>query len=266
MMNLPQLALVTGADGGIGSAFCHELASMGVNLVLAGIAADGLLALAESVTAKYGVECHCLVADLTTEAGCKALEIFTTPDGCQPDALINNAGIFSFMPVCSLKDAKCQAFIDLHITAVTRLSRNFGRRFAAQGRGWILNMSSMSCWMPVPGLAMYAATKAYIRVFTRSLAYELHDSGVKVMVACPGGIATNLFGLPDNLKRLALRLGAITTPQKFAHKAVSRLLKGKHQYINGLTNRLAIPAVGITPPSVRMMIKHKLLDRGITRP
>lgn len=117
----------------------------------------------------------------------------------------------------------------------------------------------------MPGLAMYAATKSYIRVFTRSLNYELRDKGVKVMVACPGGIATDLFGLPKNLQRLALRLGAITTPQKFAKKAVTKVLKGKKQYINGLMNRFGILTVGMLPDSIRMMIKSRMLDRGITR-
>ena len=126
-------------------------------------------------------------------------------------------------------------------------------------------MSSMSCWAPMPGLSLYAATKAYIRVFTRSLHYEMRDYGIKVMAACPGGIATDLFGLPDNLKRLAVSIGAIATPEKFTRKALSRLMKGKSQYINGLLNRLSIFMVGITPASGRMMVKHQLLDKGIKR-
>lgn len=112
---------------------------------------------------------------------------------------------------------------------------------------------------------MYAATKSYIRVFTRSLHYEMKDSGVRVMVACPGGIATDLFGLPDNLKRLALSIGALSTPEKFTSKAVTRLMKGKKQYINGWLNRLSIFFVGITPDNIRMLIKHKMLDKGIRR-
>lgn len=266
MNRIPSLAVVTGADGGIGSAFCRCLAERGVNLVLAGIQTESLQGMATEIRNNYGVQAWVVVADLTTEEGCGKLEGFRTPQGLEPDMLVNNAGIFSFQPVCDLEDSKCDAFVSLHVGAVTRLSRSFGRRFALRGYGWILNMSSMSCWMPVPGLAMYAATKAYIRVFTRSLAYELGDAGVKVMVACPGGIATNLFGLPPNLMNLALNLGAVTPPDKFARNAVKRLLKGKRQYINGFINRLTIPTVAMLPAGVRMLVKHKLLDRGITRP
>lgn len=118
----------------------------------------------------------------------------------------------------------------------------------------------------MPGIALYSATKAYIRVLTRAFHYELRDSGVKVMAACPGGIATSLFGLPPHLVKLALRLHAIETPEKFTEKAIKRLLKGKKQYINGWLNRLSIFVVSIMPTSVRMLIKHKMLDKNITRP
>lgn len=117
----------------------------------------------------------------------------------------------------------------------------------------------------MPGLAMYASTKAYIRVFSRALHYEMKDFGVGVTVACPGGIATDLFGLPQNLKELAVRIGVLDTPEKFARKAIDRMLRKKKQYINGWLNRLSIFFVGITPTPVRMMVKHRLLDKGIVR-
>ena len=124
----------------------------------------------------------------------------------------------------------------------------------------------MSCWMPMPGLAMYAATKSYIRVFTRSLHYEMRDAGVSVTAACPGGIATDLFGLPKNLQNLALRLKVLQTPEKFTQNAVRKMLKGKKQYINGWLNRISIVFVAAMPTCVRMAVKHRMLDKNITRP
>lgn len=118
----------------------------------------------------------------------------------------------------------------------------------------------------MPGLAMYSATKAYIRVLSRSLHYELRDSGVRVTVACPGGISTSLFGLPENLKRLAVRIGALDTPEKFVHKALKKMAKGKMQYINGMLNRLAIVGVGCAPTGARMLVKRLMLDKNICRP
>lgn len=117
----------------------------------------------------------------------------------------------------------------------------------------------------MPGLALYASTKSYIRVFTRSLHYEVKDYGVGVTVACPGGIATDLFGLPEKWKKFAVSIGVLDTPEKFASKAVKRMLKKKKQYINGFLNRFSIFFIGILPTRIRMMVKHRMLDKGITR-
>ncbi len=259
-------AIVTGAAGGIGFSFCRELASLGCNLVMIDLSQERLSQAAENLKEEFpDSRAALLQADLASPSIVETLDNFLKENSIDPDILINNAGIFAFAPVTEISEGKINCFVDLHVRAVTILSRWMAERCRRKGSGWILNMSSMSCWMPMPGLSMYAATKAYIRVFTRSLHYEMRDYGVKVMAACPGGIATDLFGLPDNLKRLAVNIGAIATPEKFTRKAVNRLLKGKSQYINGFVNRLSIFMVGITPAPVRMLVKHHLLDKGITR-
>lgn len=261
-----KLAVVTGADGGIGTEFCRALARRGADLVMVSIDREGVERRAEEIAAEYGVRTWPMHLDLTEPDAADTLMAFLEVRSLVPYILVNNAGIFSFNPVLDTPARKLDCFVDLHVRAIVQLCAVVGRRMAQAGSGYILNMSSMSCWAPMPGLAMYASTKAFIRVFSRSLHYELRESGVNVMVACPGGIATDLFGLPENLKKLALRLGAIARPDTFADKSLSRLLKGRAQYINGLTNRLAIFFVGITPRPLRMQVKHLMLDKGIRRP
>lgn len=156
--------------------------------------------------------------DLTaTDAEDKILA-FLRSNGIVPYLLVNNAGIFDFQAVEDLSPQRIDVYINLHIRAVTRLSRSIGTLMAGNGRGRILNMSSMSCWMPMPGIAMYSATKAYIRAFSRAYRIEMKDRGVSVTVACPGGIATNLFGLPSQLQRLGVRLGVLATPEAFVRQ------------------------------------------------
>lgn len=253
-------AVVTGASSGIGLCFCRELAHRGCNLIMVSNQVC-LTQCAGDIAADFGVTAYPFVCDLTADDSIGLLLDFIDSRRLSPDYLINNAGIFSFREVTATDPARVDCFIDLHVRAVTRLSREFALRFARRGSGRILNMSSMSCWMPMPGIALYSATKAYIRVFSRALCYELRDSDVSVTVACPGGIATDLFGLSDRLKRLAVSLGVLTRPETFARKAIDRMLKGRKQYINGLLNRLSIFFVAITPTPVRMMVKHRLLDR-----
>ncbi|MDE5869310.1 MAG: SDR family NAD(P)-dependent oxidoreductase [Muribaculaceae bacterium] len=259
-----RLALITGASSGIGYCFCRELASRGCDLVMISNQ-DTLDECASEIAKEFDIKAYPFFCDLTSFNSAEKIEGFLDRSGLEPDYIINNAGIFSFRLLCDTPERKIDCFIDLHVRAVTSLSRLFATRFAKRGHGRILNMSSMSCWMPMPGIAMYSATKAYIRVFSRSLHYEVKDSGVTVTVACPGGIATDLFGLPDNLKKLAVNIGALTTPERFVKKAVGKMLKGKKQYINGGLNRLSIFLVSILPTPVRMLVKRKMLDRNIVR-
>jgi len=256
-------ALVTGADGGIGLEICRALAYRGCSLVMASITVEPLRKAAMQISDEYGVRSLPLTVDLTDDQAVSIIAAFLVSRNISIEYLVNNAGVFSFRELANTPDSKIRQFIDLHVRATTMLSVHFARICKERGYGRMLNMSSMSCWMPMPGLAMYASTKAYIRVLSRSLYYELKDYGATVTVATPGGIATDLFGLPDNLKRLAVRLGVLETPSRFAEKAVKAMLKGKKQYINGLLNRISIFFVGVTPTCVRMMVKRKLLDKGI---
>ena len=274
-------ALVTGGAGGIGLEFAKVLYQRGASLILLDLSgerlAEALTTIKDSWTRSAGTDkgiesqeaaagkIFLLTLDLTREDFIEEIYKFCDKEGLNPEILVNNAGIFSFRPISDTSVGKIEAFIDLHVRAVTLLSRWFVAKRKPHRSGWMLNMSSMSCWMPMPGLAMYSSTKSYIRVFSRALHYEMKDYGVGVTVACPGGIATDLFGLPKNLQKFAVSIGVLQTPQSFARKAVKKMLKKRKQYINGFLNRFSIFFVGILPTRIRMMVKHHLLDKGISR-
>lgn len=177
------------------------------------------------------------------------------------EVLVNNAGIFAFSELREQSSSLIDGFIALHVSAVTRLCRNFADEMALRGHGYILNMASMACWLPMPGLALYAATKAYIRTFSRCLHLELCETGVSVTVCCPGGIATDLYGLSSRLQRLGVRIGVLWSPSRFARHAVDAMLRHRQQYIGAFINRVAILAVSILPARVRLVARHRLLHR-----
>ena len=259
-------ALVTGASSGIGLEFCHQLASMGINLLMVSNQMQELANARDTLAAKYPDQrfwAH--YKDLAHPDAADEIYAYCSQNGIVVDILINNAGIFSFKTITDTTTDSLNLFIDLHMRTVTQLCQRFAIDMKSRRSGYILNMSSMSCWMPMPGIGMYAATKAYIRVFSRSLALELRDYGVGVTVACPGGIATDLFGLPRNLQRLGVKLGVLATPQRFVSGALKRMFNHKKQYINGFINRLAIVAVALLPDSMRLIVKHKLLDKNGTK-
>ncbi len=257
------MALVTGASSGIGREFARQLAVKGYDVLLVSNQEKELReAAAELAATNPSGRFPSFFIDLASPGADTVLLDLCRSKGYEISVLINNAGIFSFRPVIDTAPERIDLFVDLHIKAVTHLSRTFAIYMKKRHiKGYILNMSSMSCWMPMPGIAMYSSTKAYIRVFSRALNIELADDGISVTVACPGGIATDLFGLPKRLQQLGVRLGVLSTPQKFVKGALRRLFNRRQQYINGPINRVAIVSVAMLPRCLRILVKHRLLDK-----
>jgi hypothetical protein len=256
-----RLAVVTGASSGIGLAFSRKIAESGGRLLMISNQANELEEAAATLRADYAVDVSTLCIDLADRQAPDAVVEAINRIGTTPLLLINDAGIFDFATSNSLSDRRIDLYIDLHMRTIVHLCRRISAMMANAGEGYILNMSSMSCWMAMPGIAMYSATKAFIHTYSRALRVELLDSGVSVTVACPGGISTALFGLPVNLRRLAVRLGVLVTPQHFARNALSRTLRRRPQYINGWLNRVAIVAVASLPEWFRRWGKRKFLDK-----
>ncbi len=254
-------AVVTGASSGIGFEFARQLACNGWNLVMVSNQQSELSRCATTLKGEFGVKVLASTIDLTDNDAVKRLMHVVRSARVFPKLLVNNAGIFDFKSIDSLAEKRIHTYIDLHVRAVTLICKQMGRYMAEHGGGYILNMSSMACWMPMPGIALYAATKAYIRAFSRAFRIEMKGDGVFVMTACPGGIATDLFGLPKGLQRLGVRLGILATPEKFVGKALKRVFKGKAQYVNGAFIRLSIVTVAMLPEWIRMKIKTRCLDR-----
>lgn len=254
-------AVVTGASSGIGLEFCRQLAAAGCNLVTVSNQPVELAKWADILSDGFGVKVLPVDLDLSGSDAVPTIVSRLNEWGIVPALLINDAGIFDFKSVNNLSGKRIDLYVDLHVRAVTHLTRKIGEMMAENGGGYILNMSSMSCWMPMPGIVLYAATKAYIRTFSRAYRIEMKERNVSVTVACPGGIATDLFGLSPKLQKLGVSVGALATPQSFVKKALSMTLGRKAQYINGFLNRLSIVVVASLPEFARTMIKTRLLDK-----
>jgi short-subunit dehydrogenase len=186
-------ALVTGASKGLGEAFAEALAARGMNLVLVARSTNELNDLSARLYAKYKIERTVLSVDLADPNSPKALAEELERRGIQVDLLVNNAGFGLSGAFLSHDRKQKQAEIEVNVQALVALTHHFGEAMAARGKGGIINVASNASFQPVPYMATYAATKAFVLHFSEAIRHELVGSGVQVMATCPGPTATNFF-------------------------------------------------------------------------
>ncbi|MFP3550812.1 SDR family oxidoreductase [Paraburkholderia sp. SIMBA_049] len=193
-------ALITGASRGLGKVFAQTLAARGMNLVLVARSGDALEALATDLAGRYGVKSIALSADLGDPNAVERIAEELKRRGVQVDLLINNAGLGLTGSFFSHDLRKKQSEIQVNVHALTALSHVFGGGMAKRGSGGIINLASNASFQPLPYMATYAATKAFVLSFSEALQFEIASAGVHVMAACPGPTATSFFdGVSTNV-------------------------------------------------------------------
>jgi len=190
-----QRALVTGASAGIGEAFAERLARDGYDLVVVARRRERLDALAERLTNETGSAVEVVVADLGTEEGIARVEAVAAADD-RLALLVNNAGFGAYRPFAELDPAVASELVNVHVTSVVRVTRAAIPGMIARGSGGVITVASLLALSgtlpasPLPNRVTYAAGKAFQVAFSQLLAGELAGTGVRVMVCCPGVVAT----------------------------------------------------------------------------
>ncbi|MBQ7631216.1 MAG: SDR family NAD(P)-dependent oxidoreductase [Paludibacteraceae bacterium] len=258
------LGLVTGASSGIGLQYATQLArDYHCDLLLVSNQEKELVQVAENLASAYGVKTVAHYADLSLTDAAENLYAWCKEQGYTVDILINNAGVFFFNPYCETNIKRIDLMLQLHVNTVAKLTRLFGEEMMARQlteeeaqqclcgrkrmRGYILNMSSMSAWMAMPGIQTYNATKAFIYNFSKSLWYEFKPKNVGITVMAPGAVDTELFGLAPNLRKLAVNLTVSIPPEKLVQRALKNMFRGKKADTPGFVNWLATPLLKHTP-------------------
>ena len=251
-------ALITGASSGIGLAYANELASRGFNLVIVSNEEKAIEEKAALLIKQHQVEVLPLYRDLAIPGAAEELYTYCQTKGIKIEVLVNNAGMFYFNEVVEENAKKTEKMLYLHVITTTQLCYFFGKEMKQRRHGHILNMSSMSAWIPFPGIALYASTKDYLKDFSKALRAELRVYNVNVTVLCPGAVATNLYNLSDNLKLLAIRLGIMMRPEKLAKKGINALFKRRCCIMPGHINKIATPFVMLLPYRFVRWLMHKV--------
>ncbi len=252
-------ALITGASSGIGLQYATQLArDYHTDLILVSNQKEELERVAKELTSTYAVRATAHYADLALPDAAEQLYNYCHEHKLEVDILINDAGVFFFNEFVETSMKRIELMLYLHVMTVTKLCRLFGADMVERGSGYILNMSSMSAWMAMPGIQLYNATKAYIYNFSKSLWYELKPKGVHVTVMAPGAVDTALFGLAPNLRKLAVTLTVSIPPEKLVKKALKKMFKGRKACTPGFLNWLATPLLK-HPPDWLLFVAMKRL-------
>jgi short-subunit dehydrogenase len=189
------IALITGASAGIGAELAREFASHGYDLVIAARREPLLKSLADELGDQSMV--YPVAVDLAKIAGPQRLFDAVADLGLEVDVLVNNAGVADIGQMFEARRKSLIKLVDLNVRALTDLTYRFGALMVERGYGHILNVASIASFQPVPGMAVYAASKAFVLSLTESLSEELRGTGVTITALCPGLTRTEMAVLAD---------------------------------------------------------------------
>ncbi len=232
-------ALITGASKGIGKAIAEELASRKINLLL--IARNELLLkdVAADLANRYQVDTDYLAIDLTlTDATAQIIE-WIHQRNYQVHILVNNAGYGLSGPFESYSSQEHKDMMQVNMIAPVALCRQLLPRLKAQPQSYILNIASSAAYQAVPGLSVYAASKAFVLNFSRGLRFELRKSNISVTAVSPGSTDTD-FAHRAKVGAKALKTAEKVnmSPQAVARLAVHAMFARKTELITGTINKL----------------------------
>ena len=246
-------ALITGASAGLGREFARQLAGRARSLVLVARREQRLNELRDELMQQNpNLSVHVRKTNLADLAQLEELIAWLEREKIDVDLLINNAGLGNLGPFATSDPIRNEQMMLVNMVALTSLTRRLLPGMIARKCGAILNVSSSAGFLPIPGFAVYAATKAYVTSFSEALRAELRGTGVSVCALCPGPVHTEF-------QEVAKRPGDqpeggpefVHVPaEQVVQNALAALEANRPIVIPGLAMKLGMFLVRITPMSI----------------
>ncbi len=244
-------AIITGASKGIGRAMAEELANRKTDLLLIARNEDLLKETTELFSSKYGIKANYIAIDLAIEGAAKKIYDCCIEKKYNIHILINNAGYGLSGHFENYTLEEHLAVMRINMNVIVELCSYFLPMLRDQEKAYILNIASQTSFQAVPGLNIYAASKAFLQSFSRGLRYELRNTNVSVTVACPGSTDTDFA---NRAKVGAKALKAAKTfnmnPASVAEAAINAMYSGKAETTIGLINKITKFMVWLMPKKV----------------
>ena len=248
-------AIITGASSGCGYEYARVMASKGYDLLIVSNE-DTIHDKANLLRQEYPVKVISLVRNLGVQEAAKELYDYCHTNGIEVEVLINNAGVYHDRDFLNDSENFNQLIFNLHMHTPAMLMYYFGQDMVARGKGYMLNMCSITADIAVQRLGSYGATKAFLQNFTRSLHIELKTKGVYVTNVTPGAINTGLYNIRPWLTKMGLILGYIVEPDYLARRGVKAMLKGRAKVsIPGVWNAILLFFVALIPTGLLRLIR-----------
>lgn len=255
-----KFTLITGASGGIGEAFARKLAAEDHNLILVARSEKKLHELCDELMLRHKIMAHYVALDLTDSEADKHLFEETEKHKFEVEWLINNAGFGSMGDFAKLESERELAMINLNISALVALTHRYLQKMRERGRGTIINVSSSASFQPIPFMATYAATKAFVTSFSEAIAEENRPYGIRVLALCPGPTDTNFF---DAANAEAFRMKGMQTPEEVVETSLRALKRGKSLIVSGWTNYFGAALGNFVPNSLVTRVVGNVLRRKV---
>jgi short-subunit dehydrogenase len=250
--------LVTGASSGIGAELARRLAAEGHGLVLVARRADRLHEIAEEARLQHGVEADVVVADLGDRAA--RAELLASP-AVRDRAVVgvcNNAGFGVYGRAAEQDAHRLREMVELNVDALHELTLAFLPAMVRRGEGAILNVASIAGYQPLPGMATYAATKAFVQTFSEALHAELAGTGVSCTVLNPGPVPTE-FGAVAGTDDIGSYLPGFVsvTAGEVAAAGIRGMRRGRRSVVPGIATKVIATGGRLVPRTVLLPVARR---------
>lgn len=257
MTHSPQLVLITGASSGIGAEFAARFAAAGWDLVLVARRRDRLDAQARSLTNTWGVTVTVLECDLARADAAAAIVEELDDRGLRLGGLVNSAGFGTYGAFHAEDPERIAEEIQVNVTALTVLTRLLLPHLRASDSGVLINVSSNAAYQPLPSMAVYAATKAYVTALTEAIWAESRNSPLRVLALAPGPTDTEFFAVAGSDQ---FKVGSVVTAERVVSEAFAALEHptGPPSHIVGAANRLTAYLARVAPRQLVLAVAARL--------
>ncbi len=257
MRHKTECAVITGASSGLGAEFSRRFAARGADVVLVARRADRLESLAAEIVAAHDVKAIAIPLDLGAPDSAARLSAELAERGLTPDALVNNAGFGTAGPVALEDPTRVRAELELNVVALTELSIMLLPSLIASDHGLLVNVASNAAYQPLPGLAVYAASKAYVKSLTEAIWKENQGAGLRVLALAPGPTATEFFDVAGSEDFKVGAMDSIERVMDVAFKAIDNPRSGPTKVV-GVSRAIQAHANRLVPTRLSLAVTARL--------